>query len=261
MTKRIVQPIRARIVGTGKQTQDALSDIWSSLSGRIAGLGAQYEKIESQNKRAFSLNEAAARRILKIGESLESELPVQQAAVEMLLDLQRGIVEVARIISEEGEVLSQSVSDSALAAADLAAAGKEIERATQGAKEGRYDAANLETVTREGKLFVTDDPATIGAMLDEVDKAKFIQALKERDEDSWQRAAVQAELLAARTHQQRVAVVVPKLRADERLEIGQHFRVSKQTPERLAPRMQRPERHEARVVDPGLLLAGLGFAP
>ncbi len=48
-------------------------------------------------------------------------------------------------------------------------------------------------------------------------------------------AAVQAELLAAGAHQQRVAVVVAELRADERLEIRQHARVREQTPERLVP--------------------------
>jgi hypothetical protein len=74
-------------------------------------------------------------------------------------------------------------------------------------------------------------------------------------------AAVQAELFAARTHQQRVAVVVAKFRADKRSEIRQHAGVREQPPERLVPRVRRAEHREVRVVEQRLLAAGLALAP
>jgi hypothetical protein len=193
MTKRITQPISTRLERTSQQAQDALADIWLRLAKRMLANETRYGRIESQAKQAQVLNKDAGERILKIGEALQAELPMQQMAVEMLHNLQRGIVEVARIISKEGEILSQNASDSALAAADIVSASTEMARAVKEAQEGRYDMANMQTFTR----FITDDPATIGAVLDEVDPAKFTQALKERDPATWQRLSEAFEVAKA----------------------------------------------------------------
>lgn len=178
MTKRITEPIKAQINKAGKQVEDILSDYSARMFKRLQRVEAQFEEIEHSTETAIKNSDAAKKKLAEASSIIQRELSTRET-------IMRAMSELAAILSDGGEELSDLSGKLSLAHTEIDATSRLANQIGALARGGRWDVTNVAMLAKTAELFSQSDEDTIGILMDKMDLDKWQAALSVRSPKRW----------------------------------------------------------------------------
>lgn len=178
MTKRITVPIKEQLNKAGKQMEDTLRDYSSRMFARLQRVETQFEEIERSTEKAIQNSQDAKKKVSEAAIIIERELQTRE-------NVMRAMSELAAILNDGGEELSDLSGKLSLAHTEIDATSQLANQIGALARGGRWDITNVAMLAKTVELFSQSDPETIGALMDKIDLEKWQQALIARNPKRW----------------------------------------------------------------------------